>query len=89
MQLVDNCIFAMTIINGDDALIVDGNGGLDDDNEVLGAMSEAGMLMAREDDAGDMPAKNPIKLERWDPFQHGGVIAPEGFTYIGMLSSFI
>jgi hypothetical protein len=25
-------------------------------------------------------------LDSWDPFKHGGVIAPEGFTYIGKLS---
>jgi hypothetical protein len=48
--------------------------------------------------AGDMPAKNdndcdfveeqtnPIKLDSWDPFQRGGVIVPEGFTYIGKLT---
>ena len=29
---------------------------------------------------------SPIELDSWDPFQRGGVIAPEGFTYIGKLS---
>jgi hypothetical protein len=29
---------------------------------------------------------NPIELDSWDPFKHGGVIALEGFTYIGKLS---
>ena len=29
---------------------------------------------------------NSIKLDSWDPFGRSGVIAPEGFTYIGKLS---
>ena len=49
MQLVDNGMYAMTSNNGDDAIIVDGNGGSDGDNEVLGALSEAGMPMTRDD----------------------------------------
>jgi len=128
MQLVDNGMYAMASINGDDELIVDKNDESDDDNKFLGAVSEAGMPMTREDDAlikrvraktveglpirpgstrrgdvdvqaGDMSAKNdndcndvveeqtnPIELECLDPFQHGGFIATEGFTYIGKLS---
>jgi hypothetical protein len=125
MQLLDNDMYAMMSNNGDDAMIVDGNDGSDDGNEVLGAVSEGGMPMTRDDalierdmaktgeglpirpgspwqgdvdvQAGDMPAKddndcdvveqtNSIKLDSWDPFQFGGVIAPEGFTYIGKLS---
>ena len=45
MQLVDNGMFVITKIDGDEALIVDGNEGSDDDNEVLGAVSEASKLM--------------------------------------------
>ena len=29
---------------------------------------------------------NPNELDSWDPFQRGGVNAPEGFAYIGKLS---
>ena len=29
---------------------------------------------------------NPIKLDSWDSFKHDGVIALEGFIYIGKLS---
>ena len=127
-QLVDNSMYVMASINGDDALIVDKYDELDDDNKFLGVVSEAGMPMTREDDAliervraktaeglpirpgstrqgdvdvqaGDVPVKNvndcndvveeqtnPIKLESWDPFQRGGFIVPEGFTYISKLS---
>ena len=49
MQLVDNGMYAMTSNNGDDAIIVDGNVGSDGDNEVLGAVSEAGMPMTKDD----------------------------------------
>ena len=50
MQLVGNGMFAMMSVNGDDTMIIDGNhNGLDDDNEVLGAVSEAGMPMTRDD----------------------------------------
>ena len=93
MQLVDNGMFAMAKINGDDTLIVDGDDGLEDNNEVLGAVSEAGMPITREDDAPievDMlvveEQTNPNELDSWDPFQRGGVNAPEGFAYIGKLS---
>jgi hypothetical protein len=99
MQLVDNGMYAMTSIIGDDELIVDGNDGSDDDNEILGAVSEAGMPMTRREEAGVMSAKDdndcnddveeqtsPIELDSWDPFKCGGVIAPECFTYIGKLS---
>ena len=99
MQLVDNDMYAMTSIIGDDELIVDGNNGSDDNNEILGAVSEAGMPMTRREEADVMLAKDdndcnddveeqtsPIKLDSWDPFKCGGFIAPEGFTYIGKLS---
>ncbi len=42
-------MYAMTSNNGDDAIIVDGNVGSDGDNEVLGAVSEAGMPMTKDD----------------------------------------
>ena len=94
MQLVDNWMFAMTNIHvDDDALIVDGDDRSDDDNEVLGAVSEVGMPVTREDDVlieVDVQVAeeqtNPNELDIWDPFQCGGVNAPEGFTYIGKLS---
>ena len=35
---------------------------------------------------GNTMMPNPIKLDSWDPFGSGGVIVPEGFTYIGKLS---
>ncbi len=50
MQLVDNGMYVMTSNNGDeDAMIIDGNDRSDDDNDVLGAVSEAGMPMTRDD----------------------------------------
>jgi hypothetical protein len=55
MQLVDNGMYAMTSIIGDDELIVDVNDGLDNDNEeIIGAVSEAGMPMMRSEEAGVM-----------------------------------
>jgi hypothetical protein len=42
-------MFVMTINEGDDVMIVDGNDRSDDDNEVLGAVPEAGMPMTKDD----------------------------------------
>jgi hypothetical protein len=82
MQLIDNGMFIM-----DDSLNVDGNDGLDDNNKVLGAISDMGMLITREDTPCDIPLEdNQIETTLWDPFLRGGVIAPEGFTYFGKLS---
>ena len=82
MQLIDNGMFNM-----DEAIIVDGNDGSGNDNKVLGAVSDMGMSITREDTPGDIPVEdNQIETTLWDPFQHGGVIAPEGFTYFGKLS---
>jgi len=39
MQLVDNGVFVMTINDGDDVMIVDGNDRLDDGNEYIGKLS--------------------------------------------------
>jgi hypothetical protein len=89
MQVVDNGMFVMTINKGDDVMIVGGNDRSDDDNEVLGAVSEAGMPMTKDDNDCDVMEEaqtNPIELDSWDPFGCGGVIAPEGFTYINKLS---
>jgi hypothetical protein len=101
MQLVDNGMYAMTSIIGDDEPIVDVSDGSDDDNERIGAVSdEVCMSVTRERVAGgDMLAKDDndcdvvvveeqtrsIELDSWDPFQRGGLSAPEGFTYIGKL----
>jgi hypothetical protein len=68
---------------------VEGNDGSNDDNEVLGAVSEEGLpLQVGEDmDFDDVDVQtDPIELDSWDPFGRGGVPAPEGFTYIGKLS---
>ena len=82
MQLIDNGMFIM-----DEVIIVDGNNGSDNDNKVLGAVLNMGVLITREDTRCDIPAEdNQIEMKLWDPFLHGGVIAPEGFTYFGMLS---
>ena len=82
MQLIDNGMFNMN-----EAIIVDGNNGLDDDNEVLGAVLDMGMPFTREDTPGDIPPEDyQIETTLWDPFQCGGVIAPEGYTYFGKLS---
>jgi hypothetical protein len=89
MQLVDNGMYAMTINEGVDTVIVEGNNGSNDDNEVLGAVSEEGLPLQAEEDTDfddvDMQT-DPIKLDSWDPFGHGGVPSSEGFTYIGKLS---
>jgi hypothetical protein len=60
MQLVDNGMYAMTSIIGDDEPIVDVSDGLDDDNERIGAVSdEACMSVTRERvTGGDMLAKD-------------------------------
>ena len=91
MQLVDNGMYAMTI--GDDGKIVDvtSDGSDDDDNERIGAVAVGGddMLAKRKDDDCDDDVEeqnSPIELESWDPFKRGGIIAPDGFTYIGKLS---
>jgi hypothetical protein len=91
MQLVDNGMYAMTI--GDDGQIVDvtSDGSDDDDNERIGAVAVGGddMLAKRKDDDCDNDVEeqnSPIELESWDPFKRGGIIAPDGFTYIGKLS---
>jgi hypothetical protein len=82
MQLIDNGLFNM-----DETIIVDGIDGSDDDDEVLGSVSEMGMPITREDTVGDIKAEdNQIVPKEWDPFQRGTVIAPEGFTYLGKLS---
>ena len=81
MQLVDNGMFTM-----DEALIDDGNDGSDDNNKVLGAVLDMGMPLTREVTPGDIAANDQIESKRWDPFQRGGVIAREGFTYFGKLS---
>ena len=82
MQLIDNGMFNM-----DEAIVVDGCEGSDDDNEVLGSVSKMGMPISREDIDGDVPAEeNSIKTTEWDPFLRGSVMAPEGFTYLGKLS---
>ena len=49
---------------------------------------QAGDMSAKDDNDCDVMEvqTNPIELDSWDPFQRGGVIAPEGFTYIGKLS---
>ena len=75
------------MFNMDEAIIVNGINGSDDDNEVLGAVSEMDMPITREDVVGDVQAAdNQIVSTQWDPFQRGGIIAPEGFTYFGKLS---
>ena len=82
MQLIDNGMFNM-----DETIIVDGIDGSDDDNEVLGSVSEMGMPIKREDTIGDIQAEDtPIEPKNWDPFQRCAIIAPEGFTYLGKLS---
>ncbi len=82
MQLIDNGMFNM-----DETIIVDGIGGSDNDDEVLGSVSEMGMPITREDTVGGIEAEdNQIVPIEWDPFQRGTVIAPEGFTYLGKLS---
>ena len=82
MQLIDNGMFNM-----DEAIVVDGCEGSDDDNEVLGSVSKMGMPISREDIDGDVPAEeNSIKTTECDPFLRGSVMAPEGFTYLGKLS---
>ncbi len=89
MQLVDNDMYAMMINRGVDTVIVEGNDGSDDDNEVLGAVSEEGLPLQVEEDTDfdDVDVQtDPIELDSWDPFGRGGVPAPEGFTYIGKLS---
>jgi hypothetical protein len=64
MQLIDNGMF-----NIDKTIIVDENDRSDDDKEVLGAVSDMGMLITREDTPGDIPAKdNQIETTLWDPF---------------------
>ena len=79
MQLIDNGMFNM-----DEAIIVDLNDGSDNNNEVLGAVLDMGMPITREDTPGNIPSEdNQIETTLWDPFQHGGVIAPEGVTYFG------
>ena len=54
MQLVDNGMYAMTSIIGDDELIVDVSNGSDNDNERIGAVveDEAGMSVTRQREAG-------------------------------------
>ena len=97
MQLVDNGMYAMTSIIGDDELIVDVSDGSDDDNERIGAvvedeagMSAGGDMLAKDDNDCDVVVdeltRSSIELDSWDPFQRGGGSAPEGFTYIGKLS---
>jgi len=97
MQLVDNGMYAMMSIIGDDNLIVDVNDGSDDDNERIGAVADDEECMSvtmQRESCGDMLAKDDndcevVVVEQnaiWDPFQRGGVSAPEGFTYNGKLS---
>jgi hypothetical protein len=56
MQLVDNGMFTMG-----EALVVDGNDGSDDDNKVLGALSDMSMPLTREDTPGEIPANDLIE----------------------------
>ena len=78
MQLIDNGMFNM-----DEAIIVDGIDGSDDNNKVRGAVLDMGMPITREDTLCDIQAEdNNIVLTLWDPFQRGGVILPKGFTYL-------
>jgi len=97
MQLVDNGMYAMTSIIGDDDLIVDVSDGSDDDNERIGAVADDEECMSvtmQWESCGDMLAKDDNDCELvvgeqnaiWDPFQRGGVSVPEGYTYIGKLS---
>ncbi len=53
MQLIDNGMFNM-----DEAIIVDGIDGSDDNNEVLGAVLDMGTPITREDTLGDIPAED-------------------------------
>jgi hypothetical protein len=43
---------------------------------------QAGDMSVKDDNDCDVVEvqTNPIELDSWDPFQRGGVIAPEGFT---------
>ena len=83
MQLVDNGMYAMTSIIGDNDLIVDVSDGSDDDNERIGAVADDEECMS-----GDMLAKDDNDCEVvvgeqnaiWDPFQRGGVSVPEGIS---------
>jgi hypothetical protein len=86
MQLVDNCMYAMSI--GDHERIVDVSDGSDDDNERIGAVAVGGDMLAKDDDC-DVVVDEPtisIELDSWDPYKRGGIVAPEGYTYIGKLS---
>jgi hypothetical protein len=100
MQYIDNGMFALSLREGE-AVIVDGSLGLDNDNEVLGVTTAEGMPLTRDDfdvveesiNALDVEENLnddnmndvDIDVERRDMF-FGGVIAPEGYVYIGKLA---
>jgi hypothetical protein len=56
----------------------------DDDNKILGATSEEGMLMMRDDGMSIDSSPDNVVVVDVDPF--GGCAAPRGYTYIGKLA---
>jgi hypothetical protein len=74
-------MFALITKEGSSLLLEDTS---DDDDKILGAISEEGMPMMHDDGYSIDSSSDNVVVVDFDPF--GGIAAPRGYTYIGKLA---